>query len=185
MEVDVTDSAIGCYEILGRLLLYPDESFPERLAACRRQLANADAKAASEVERFAAGVEGLSLERLQEIFTQTFDLNPICSLEVGWQLFGEEYSRGAFLVAMRCQLREKGIEESIELPDHLTHILPLLDRMEDRERVYFNDKYLQPALTKMLKAFESKQTPYEHLLRACEGMLPRGEASKSSEVAHG
>jgi nitrate reductase assembly molybdenum cofactor insertion protein NarJ len=86
---------------------------------------------------------------------------------------------------MRRQLREKGIEESIELPDHLTHILPLLDRMEDRERVYFNDKYLRPALTKMLQAFESKQSAYAHVLRACEAMLLHSKANKPAEVAHG
>ena len=181
----MTDSAVGCYELLGRLLIYPDEYFPERLAACRGQLKEADSTVAEEVERFAAGVEGLSLERLQELFTRTFDLNPVVSLEVGWQLFGEEYSRGTFLVSMRNLLRQNGIEESVELPDHLTHILPLLDRMEDAERVHFDDKYLRPALTKMLKAFEGKETPYQHVLRACESLLLRSEADKLVEMTHG
>lgn len=179
------DSGAGSYESLSRLLIYPDESFPERLVACRRQLADAESGAEAEVEGFAEGIEGLSLERLQELFTQTFDLNPVCSLEVGWQLFGEEYSRGTFMVAMRGMLREKGIAESGELPDHLTHILPLLDHMEDGERVYFNDKYLKPALAKMLKAFEGKDTPYAHVLQACERMLLYSEAGKTAEVIHG
>ena len=181
----MTDPGARCYESLGGLLVYPDASFPERLGACRRQFEKADPKAADEVRQFAEGVEGLSLEELQELFTRTFDLNPVCSLEVGWQLFGEEYSRGTFLVAMRAQLREKGIKESTELPDHLTHILPLLDRLEDDERVHFNDKYLKPALTKMLAAFEGKQTPYVHVLRACDAMLLHSKAMTPAEVTHG
>ena len=181
----MTDAGGGVYGALGGLLLYPDASFPERLQACRKQVGQADPAAAEQVERFSEGVEGLSLEQLQELFTRTFDLNPVCSLEVGWQLFGEEYSRGTFLVAMRAQLREKEIKESGELPDHLTHILPLLDRMEDRERVYFNDKYLKPALSKMLAAFEGKQTAYAHVLQACDAMLPDSKATTPAEVTHG
>ena len=181
----MTDVGVGCYESLGGVLLYPDASFPERLEACRKQVEQADPKAAEEVKQFADGVEGLSLEELQELFTRTFDLNPVCSLEVGWQLFGEEYSRGTFLVAMRNLLRENGVNESVELPDHLTHILPLLDRLEHHEKVQLNDKYLKPALTKMLAAFEDKQTAYAHVLRACDAMLLHSKAMTPAEVTHG
>jgi len=181
----VTAQSTGSYELLSRLLAYPDESFPERLTAVREELQEADPAAAAEIECFATGVEDLSLERLQELFTQTFDLNPVCSLEVGWQLFGEEYSRGTFLVAVRAMLRESGIKESGELPDHLTHILPLLDRMEEHEQKYFNDKYVKPALTKMLNAFEGKDSPYKHVLRACDAMLSYSEAKQTTEVTHG
>lgn len=175
----------GGYESLGRLLRYPDETFHERLATCRSRVKQADPKAAEEVEQFAEGVEGLSIEQLQELATRTFDLNPVCSLEVGWQLFGEEYSRGTFLVAMRNLLRENGVKESVELPDHLTHILPLLDRLESHDRVQFNDKYLKPALTKMLAAFEGKQTAYVHVLRACDAMLLHSKTTTPAEVTHG
>ena len=170
--------------MLGGLLLYPDESFSERLAACSRRLLELDPASGREVRRFAAGIDGLSLERLQELFTRTFDLNPVCSLEVGWQLYGEEYTRGTFLVAMRGMLREHGVAESGELPDHLTHVLPLLDRMVGSERNHFNDKYLNPALGRMLKAFEGKgDSPYLHVLRACERHLLCAEASESAEVS--
>lgn len=181
----MTDSGTRCYESLGGLLRYPDASFPEHLEACRKQVEQTDPKAAEEVKQFAEGVEGLSLEQLQELFTRTFDLSPVCSLEVGWQLFGEEYSRGTFLVAMRNLLRQNGIKESVELPDHLTHVLPLLDRLEDHERLQFNDKYLKPALTKMLAAFEGKQTAYTHVLRACDAMLLHSKAMTPAEVTHG
>src|SRR6266568_3182701 len=56
----------------------------------------------------------------QELYVQTFEFNPACTLELGWHLFGENYERGEFLVRMREQLRRHGIAESNELPDHLT-----------------------------------------------------------------
>ena len=178
------DSNRGTYALLGRLLEYPDESFPQSLADCRRGLKRTHPDTALQIDSFASGVEGLSLERLQELFTQTFDLSPICSLEVGWQLYGEEYSRGAFLVAMRGLLREHGVQEAVELPDHLTHILPLLDRLESPRRVEFDDQYLKPAMAKMLKAFQGKESPYEHVLQACEDLLPHSQQRRPARVTH-
>src|SRR3972149_5384978 len=73
------------------------------------------------------------LEELEESFTRTFDLNPVCCLEVGWQLYGEDYNRGSFMVEMRQRIRSHGITETLELPDHLSNLLPLLGRMEPQE----------------------------------------------------
>ena len=64
---------------------------------------------------------------LEEAFTGTFDVNPACALEVGWHLFGEEYARGMFLVRMREELRKYGLAESSELPDHVSHVLAIVN----------------------------------------------------------
>ena len=109
----------GVYEELARLLTYPEED-----GGCG-------------VEEFAAGIAGLSLYQRQELFIQTFDLNPVCSLEMGWHLFGENYDRGLLLVKMRQLLRAHGIAEGAELPDHLPNGLRLLARMEHGEAAYF------------------------------------------------
>ena len=69
---------------------------------------------------------------LEELYTRTFDINPVCSLETGWHLFGEDYNRGAFLVRMRGLLRQHGIEEGAELTDHLESALRVLSVMEPR-----------------------------------------------------
>ena len=69
----------------------------------------------------------------QELYVQTFEFNPACTLELGWHLFGENYERGEFLVRMRDLLRRHGIAESTELPDHLTHVLALVGRLDHEE----------------------------------------------------
>ncbi len=116
-----------------------------------------------------------SLESLQELYTRTFDLNPECSLEAGWHLFGEEYERGSFLVKMREELRRHGIPESTELPDHLTHALRLAARMEPGEARAFSE-FILPAVDKMLAGLAGKNNPYEDVLKAVRAALAQGAA---------
>jgi nitrate reductase delta subunit len=120
---------------------------------------------------FLSAIESLSLEAHQELFTQTFDLNPVCSLELGWHLFGENYERGLLLVRMREQLRRAGVAEDGELPDHLTYALRLLPRMEQGYATDFAGAIVLPALVKMSQAIRGKDNPYEHLLSALAVML--------------
>jgi nitrate reductase assembly molybdenum cofactor insertion protein NarJ len=96
---------------------------------------------------------------MQELYIQTFEFNPAATLELGWHLFGENYERGEFLVRMREQLRRHGVEETAELPDHLTHLLPLLARMEAQEGAHLAGEFILPALDKI-------QLPDENPYRA-------------------
>ncbi len=99
---------------------------------------------------------------MQELYVQTFEFNPACTLEIGWHLFGENYERGEFLVRMREQLRRYGIAETSELPDHLTHLLVLVGRMERGEAAELAGQFLLPALAKIREAL--KDNPYQSLL---------------------
>ncbi|MFB3815352.1 MAG: nitrate reductase molybdenum cofactor assembly chaperone [Terriglobales bacterium] len=156
------------YDALAGLLTYPAPNFRQQMALWIGVLPPA---VGSAVVQFAAEVSDFSLEQVQELFTQTFDLNPLCSLELGWHLFGENYERGLLLVRMREELRRAGVEESAELPDHMTHALRLLGRMDHERAVDFAAAILLPALMKMLESMRGKNTPYEHVLRALAAAL--------------
>ena len=160
------------YQLLRPLLRYPRAGWIGELARCRATLRPIHPQATLLVDAFAERVENLNLEQLQELYTATFDLNPVCTLEVGWQLFGEEYARGSFLVAMRDHLREHGISEEGELPDHLTNVLPLLDYLEQDIAAEFAHNFVVPAVKKMLKEIGGKDNPYENVMRAVELLLP-------------
>lgn len=181
---------------LARLLSYPREDYQEAVQHCRQALSRELPEAASFLAKFAEAVQDKSAEELEELYTQTFDLNPACCLELGWHLYGENYERGELLVKVRSKLRRHGIAESIELPDHLTHVLPLLGRMDREEAGQFAASYLLPALEKMLASLAGKNNPFENVLQAVERLVqtqtsvktqpaPRQEEVPATEgVAH-
>jgi nitrate reductase delta subunit len=106
---------------------------------------------------------------MQELYVQTFEFNPACTLEIGWHLFGENYERGEFLVRMREELRRYGIAESSELPDHLTHLLVLIGRLEHREAAELAGQFLLPALAKIQDGL--KNNTYVSLIAAVRSKL--------------
>ena len=175
---------IRVFELMGHLLTYPGADYADCLERCRASLQLGDAEADSLLTGFANEMQRLSLERVQELYTHTFDLNPLCSLEVGWQLYGEEYTRGRFLVVMREQLRQHGIAESSELPDHLTHVLSLLERLEPEEARKFTEAFLIPAMKKMLAGFKAQDNPYRNLLMAIAKLVPSSQEHGSAEAPH-
>lgn len=159
------------YDRLGGLLRYPDAAYLADTDTCARTLAAADPEAAACIERFAAAVRGMAVTDLEELFTRTFDINPLCTLEVGWQLFGEEYERGTFLVRMRQEMRRLGLVESTELPDHLAHVLAVLGRMEPEQADDFAAACVLPAVERMRTSLAGKDVPYEHALEAVRIVL--------------
>ncbi|MBI4347742.1 MAG: nitrate reductase molybdenum cofactor assembly chaperone [Elusimicrobia bacterium] len=156
---------------LGELLAYPDASLAERLARALREAADGPGPLRDGLEAFAAEAGSTGPRALEELYTRTFDMNPKCSLEVGWHLYGEQYERGAFLVTMRGHMRRLGIAEDHELPDHLSHALAVHARMDAAEADRFAEEALRPALAKIVAGLGDEPGPYRHLLRAVEARL--------------
>ena len=162
------------------LLAYPGPDYYASAGACFA------AAPSVEMEEFLQTIGGLSVEALQELYTQTFDWDPDRTLDIGWHLFGENYDRGDFLVKLRGELRKHGLAESHELPDHLSHVLQLLDRMPEGERAEFAAKYVLPALEKLRDGLAKTESPFLPLViavrREIAALVP--EAVPSSGVPH-
>jgi nitrate reductase delta subunit len=123
---------------------------------------------APEVVEFFDEIERVDPEGMEELYTRTFDLNPVATLEIGWHLWGEQYERGRFLADLREQQEHLGVVASSELPDHLTVMLEMLDRME--ERCALVDK-IAPALEKIAAPLNEQGNPYRHVIAAVKGAL--------------
>lgn len=119
---------------------------------------------APSVPDFYAEIAHVSLEGMQELYTTTFDLNPVATLEVGWHLWGEHYERGRFLADLRDLQARLGIDDRGELPDHLTVLLPILAQAPDEE---LRENCVK-AIDKILAPLEEHGNPYRHLLRAAK-----------------
>jgi nitrate reductase delta subunit len=159
------------FDLLASLVGYPGEEYLSKAVLCLEALAESDPEAAVPLGEFLEQTRSFSLEELQELYAATFDLDPACSLEVGWHLFGENYERGEFLVKMRGELRRLGVAESAELPDHLSHALAALGRMEPQEAADFATACLFPALDKIRAALKGKSNPFENVLLAAGRVL--------------
>lgn len=165
---------VGPVGELAALLSYPRAGFRDVFERARKILSAEAPAACAALEPFAAFVAGSSDTELEEAYTQTFDLNPACALEIGWHLYGEEYQRGEFLVEMRRLMRRLGVPEDTELPDHLSHVLEVLPLMEKGQARELAARKILPALAKIRKAAAGH--PYDGVLRAIEVFL-EGESS--------
>ncbi len=172
------------HDLLATLFTYPGSDFADRAARCRAALGEEHPAAAAHLEELAAWAGVHTVEQAQELFVQTFDLNPVCSLEVGWHLYGDNYDRGEFLVEMRRRLREHGLAESLELPDHLTHAVAVLGRMAPEPAAGFWQGSVRPALRKMLDSLQGAGNPLEGALQATFLALEARHAIATPEVTH-
>ncbi len=150
---------------ISRLLGYPDEHYIQLVELLYLIVHLPLPEAGKGISEFGEFVEQCGPYELEETYTRTFDVNPSCALEIGWHLFGEDYMRGQFLVRMREELAKYGITESGELPDHLTHVLPVLALMPEEEAHQFAHACVFPALYKMQTSLEKSESPYRHLIR--------------------
>ncbi|MBI2815893.1 MAG: nitrate reductase molybdenum cofactor assembly chaperone [Acidobacteria bacterium] len=177
-------TGMGILGRIGELLAYPRGDYRDRLESWRTAPPFGDVEADSLLRNFLRQIQDLPLEQVQELYTHTFDFNPACALEVGWHLYGDEYARGEFLLAMRERLRRHCIAESRELPDHLSNVLSLLDHMEPQEARNFRDGFLIPALNKMLAGLAEHDNPYRYVLLALAKRLSSQTGEGSAEDLH-
>jgi len=157
-------------DALAGVLTYPGRDYAERVLRFRDLAAIETPAAVEEAETFMSNIEGKSLSELEELYIKTFDLNPLCSLDTGWQLFGEEYHRGLYMVRMREEMRKHGIPETSELPDHLTNVFPVLGRMTEEDAISFAVCCVIPAVNKVLEAVK-QDNPYRPLVQGMVNLL--------------
>jgi len=151
---------------LAELVDYPGATFGHALAEQRRYADALPEPARADVLRFVDWAESRPVSEVEELYAATFDSRDDTALEVGWHLYGEAYQRGVFLVEMRGRLRQCGIEEGSELPDHLGHVLRWLAASTAPESARIERLALAPALAAIVGALERGQSPWAPLLRA-------------------
>lgn len=170
MAATGTASALAA---LATLYAYPTGAYGDDAARVCALVDGAAVEITGPLEMFRAWAASLARRDLEEAFTRTFDLSPVCALEVGWHLYGEDYNRGAFMARVREQLAERGIDEHGELPDHLGNVLPLLASMPDDEAMSFADELVLPALAAMRVPLEKESSPFAPLLAATTALVQR------------
>jgi len=168
------------YEHLATLFDYPRADYPTWVQATYDLLTGRYLFGAAHIEAFAKllPTEGgpftpEALDEVQEIFTRSFDVQPITTLSVGYLQFGDDYKRGELLVNLSREGKAVGIDFGTELPDHLPNVLRLIARWEDRALAEeLVREVLHPALRQMIEEFDQRRiTGRDELYRKHFGTL--------------
>lgn len=126
------------------------------------------------LDPFIQMLENKTPEYCQEYFVSTFYVQPVCCLDIGYVLFGEDYRRGEFMANLSREHRLAGNDRGTELPDHLPVLLTLLPKMSDQElaeELIFS--LMIPALHEMIDGFRKDGNVYRDLLRLLVAVLER------------
>lgn len=182
-DVTLLDDLATCLE-------YPGSGYEQKKTLAGRHRALAETPA---LRRMGRALSGLALylgergkDACEEAYTRLFDLSPVCTLHLGYQLFGDSYERGELLARLVPEIRDADIPLDGELPDFLPVLLRLFARLADvDDRKLLAELLLLPALEKMGGALESSSDPWSAIVRALPDLLRESIPAESKEaLAH-
>jgi nitrate reductase molybdenum cofactor assembly chaperone len=143
------------YNLLAELFRYPDTSFRASVQEVQALLDRAFPEAATELQPFTAFVSEAEGYVLEELYTRSFDVQALTTMDLGYVLFGDDYKRGAVLVHLSEEHKAVGNDCRNELADHLPNVLRLLPLMTDSAlREELVGRIVGPALEKIILEFE-------------------------------
>ncbi|MGE5419670.1 MAG: hypothetical protein ACM3UT_05760 [Chloroflexota bacterium] len=170
------------YADMARLFKYPTEQLKNDVDSCGDFLAEYDESLEKKLEPFRQHVMEKTLAYQQEYYSETFDVQPVSTLDIGYVLFGDDYRRGVFLVNMQREHIMAGNDCGRELPDHLPNVLTLLPMISDKgfaEELICS--LLIPALTEMIRRFRGAENYYRSLLEILLSVMESDFNSSSYE----
>jgi nitrate reductase molybdenum cofactor assembly chaperone NarJ/NarW len=160
------------YNELADLLEYPGPDFQLRLSRCVHLLNSDYSEPLEPLREFCKTMIGIPVSEAQEVYTRTFDLNPVCALEIGYHLFGENYKRGLFLAQLSEMEERLYLAQGGQLPDYLPLLLRLIGRIGEEElRGELIAECIVPALGKMIDAASGADSTYRYLLEAVRAAM--------------
>ncbi|MDR8390746.1 hypothetical protein NC796_06340 [Aliifodinibius sp. S!AR15-10] len=146
------------YLTLAELFYFPGEDYRKKVKKCRDFLEADYPELVDDFAAFEDFVTKTPSRRIEEIYMRTFDIQALCCMDVGYVLFGEDYTRGKILANLNQELHEAGIDSRGELADRLPNMLQLIPHLDDREKLDHMVGYLlKPALDNMVDEFSMRR----------------------------
>lgn len=153
------------YKLLAEMFRYPSLDLKTYFGKWRDIIAAYDRRLARKLDPFITHITEKPLSFQQEYYVNTFDVQAMCFLDVGYILFGEDYKRGIFLVNIKKEQLKVCNDCGSELPDHLPNILTLLPKMKDADLAEeLICSLLIPTIHEMISRFRNVDNLYRGLL---------------------
>lgn len=151
------------YKTLAHLFEYPDAMFVDRVRNVRGLIEVGYQDAIEPLDRFIDLLPENDLHTWQELFTRTFDVQAITTLDIGYVLFGDDYKRGELLSNLNREHIAHSVDCGVELADNLPNVLRLMAQLTDEElRSELVEEIVAPALAKMIAEFDDKRIEGKH-----------------------
>lgn len=145
---------ISHYILLADLFDYPRAGFSERVSKVQGFLDESCPEAGRTLSPFTDYAKRATLIETEELYTRSFDVQAMTTLDLGYVLFGDDYKRGEILCQLNREIGRAGVNPGVELADHLPNVLRLLPRLKDEALVSeLVAEIIVPALTLMLAEF--------------------------------
>src|SRR3990172_8616815 len=164
-------------ELVAACLEYPCAETPVLARRAAERTAGDHIALARALWDLAVWLERAPLGEAEERYTALFDLDPVCTLHVGYQVFGDTYPRGAFIANLARELRQAGVHRGDDLPDFLPVVLRLLGAVSPDEAAPLLSVVVRPALAKMKQALDGSRSPWSDVIRALPALL--GDAGEA------
>jgi nitrate reductase molybdenum cofactor assembly chaperone NarJ/NarW len=169
-------------KIISLLLQYPDEGFRRSLPsfeACVEHLPHSSAR--DKLVQFITYLQATPLLRLQETYTETFDLDPSTCLNLTYHLLGDGEKRGNVMAGLQQIYFEAGYETIAgELPDYLPLMLEFLSECPDSGGAGMLWSYLG-AVEKPAGCLRDSGNPYSLLLDVVRDIVQRQDPRPMEE----
>lgn len=155
------------YELFAEILDYPGPHFAACVRDCTDLLELESPETAGMLGRFQRYQSAVSLGELQEAYTSVFDMQPECTLNLGYQLLGDDWRRSILLFKLKEMYQANNFDSGCELPDHLCVLLRFLAILKNSsEAAELVDDCLLPTLSRMASSTQLGENPYRWVLQS-------------------
>ena len=156
---------------LATFLEYPRSDYFESLELASTGLTELRYKQASKtLEEFKKNINEFCLDELEELYTRTFDVAPVCSPYISVHIYGDEnFDRGNLMATLQTKFDERGFSRSDnELPDHLAVLLKFCHYLTQEELDELIEFCLKEPVERMAESLKGskKPNPYYYPLKA-------------------
>jgi len=141
------------YQLISTLFDYPHEGYLATMQSVADELKSDYPTASVELEELLKLLP-TDIYKIQELYTKSFEVQAITSLEIGYVLYGDDYTRGEVLANLSGEHKAVGNELNGELADHLANVLRLIPKVKSSELL--NDLVtllVAPAVENMMKEY--------------------------------
>ncbi len=153
------------FDALTKCLLYPTGGSADTATRAAALWAERRPELATRLGELGSWLKQASIGEAEEAYTRLFDLNPVCSLHLGYHLFEDTYARGALLAGLVSERNRVGlIAVTNDLPDFLPEVLRLLARVSDEDASLLATAIVLPALEKIRSSLKENDAPWVPLL---------------------